>query len=707
MSERGPTKIDHANGPSWWPLRASPTSHANPTSLAISTSPSTALVLLIVLLITAGCRLTKEDAIRGAARLASLSSKQTVKVKKLDRVDRLGPVRRLVTRRPLPSERTLLFLRNNNLQERHQLDPAKVVRSLEREFRFEPSMATSHAIAELAQLEGDWNLRTDELSLAARHYATAVVHAYQFLFDDKLDVQRNAFDPQFREICDIYNHSLENLLRIFCSKTNFQSGSIHQFGNGNDIIEIDVVTEGRWKKEEFESFQLVNDFEIKGIDNHYRTFGLGVPLIAVRKPTTENASSFERYYPPSLSVPMTAFLEVVSYDESSETHKATLRLFDPQQQTVIKTKSGIAPLESDLTAPMAYYLHNPLLNSDLVSTASLLDANIAANYYGFYMLEPFDPEKIPVVMVHGLWSSPVTWMKMFNDLNSNAWIRQKYQFWFYMYPTGQPFWISAAEMREDLRQLRYDVDAAEESAALKEMVLVGHSMGGLVSRMQTVSSGESFWGLISDYPLEEMRGSDESIRKISDLVYFDADPNISRVVTIATPHQGSRSSNNFTRWLSHKVFTLPTDWTSSVEEFLVENRDLLKADKKIMIPTSVDSLAPDSPFMYGLSNARVNSKTVFHNIIGNETASQLTEAFGNYEPGDGVVSIESADLKQAVSSITVESEHVNVHRHPQTILEVKRILLQNLVDTGRIAADHAILRASYQNPVEEVPSANN
>ena len=709
MSEYGPTKIGQYYGTSCWPLRASPGLATRQISIGRARSFSRVLIALslIMLLLMTGCRLTREDAILGAARVATLGNKQAVHVKKLDRIDRLGPVRRLVTRRPSPSERTLLFLRNNNLEERHQLEPAEVVKSLEQDFRFRPSMMTSHAIAELAQLEGDWNLRTDQSSVAARHYATAVVHAYQFLFDDKLDVQRNAFDPQFREICDIYNHSLENLLRIFCSKTNLRSGSSHQFENGSDIIEIDVVAEGRWKKEEFESLELVNDFEIKGIDNHYRTFGLGVPLIAVRKPRTENVSSFERYYPPSLSVPMTAFLEVISYDESTETHKATLRLFDPQQQTVVKTKSGVAPLESDLTAPMAYYLHNPLLNSDLVSTASLLDANIAANYYGFYMLEPFDPEKIPVVMVHGLWSSPVTWMKMFNDLNSDVAIRQKYQFWFYMYPTGQPFWISSAEMREDLQQLRRDVDPAAESTALKEMVLVGHSMGGLLSRMQTVSSGESFWGLISDYPLEEMRGTDETKRKISDLVYFDADPNISRVVTIATPHQGSKSSNNFTRWLSHRILTLPTDWTNSMEEFLTENRDLLKADRNIMTPTSVDSLAPDSPFMYGLSNAMANPKTVFHNIIGNQPASRLTGAFASHEPSDGIVSIESADLKQAVSRIVVEAEHVNVHRHPQTILEVKRILLKNLVDTGKIAADHAIRRATYQVPVEEVPSGDN
>ena len=654
------------------------------------------LIGLAIGLVLPGCRLNKEDAVRSVARLASIGNKQIVQVKKLDRVDRLGPVQRLVTRRPLPSERTQLFLRNNNLNERYSEDPAEVVRSLEQDCRCRPDMSSTHAVAELAQLEADWSLRIADDEAAARHYASAVVHAYQFLFADALDVQRNAFDPQFREICDIYNHSLEGLLRIFCSNSELKSGTRHQIGKGNDVIEIDVVVEGSWTREEFDRFEIVNDFEFKGIDNHYRTFGLGVPLIAVRKPTAENVSSFEKYYPPSLSIPMTAFLDVIPTDHETRPNRAVLRLFDPQQQTVVETSSGAAPLESDLTAPMAYYLHNPLLNSDLLSTAALLDANIAANYYGFYMLEPFDPAKIPVVMVHGLWSSPVTWMKMFNDLNSNAWIRKRYQFWFYMYPTGQPFWLSATDMRNDLKQLRRDVDPLAESLALKEMILVGHSMGGLLSRMQVVSSGESFWGMISDYPIDEMQGSKETINGIKELVYFESDEQIRKVVTIATPHRGSKHANSLTRWLSHKVFTLPTGWTSLLEDFLSENRDLLKTNKKLMVPTSVDSLAPDSLFIYALANAQVSSNVQFHNVVGVEPKSRLQEALGHEESGDGVVSVESADYPLAVSSVEVPSDHVNVHRHPQTILEVKRILLEHLVDTGRIDADQA-MRTAHQS----------
>ena len=546
-------------------------------------------------------------------------------------------------------------------------------------------MESVHAIAELSQLEADWHLRNRDPNEAAKFFAAAVVHSYQFLFDSKLNLQRNAYDPQFREICDIYNQSLENLLRLVCHSEEFKPATRHFIGDDQFGIEVEISINGRWDKEEFERFELVNDFEIEGLDNNYHTYGLGVPLIAIRKPEVQTDSAFEKYYPPGLSLPMTAFFEVVEYNEreSGSNIKAVLRLYDPLERTVVKTETRNAPLESDLTVPLAYYLNDPLLNTDVLSTVALLDAEVTEQYFGFYMLEPFDAEKIPVVMVHGLWSNPVTWMKMFNDLRANEWIREHYQFWFYMYPTGQPFWFSAQEMREDLAQLRKDVDPAGKSQPLKEMVLVGHSMGGLLSRMQTVDSGDRFWEILSEYPIDQIKGDAETVARVKSLFYFEADPNISRVVTIASPHRGSSYANNATRWLSHKLFRLPSRLTSSFTDFCEDNRDILRNTEHMTIPTSVDSLSPESPFIQKLVESESAAGIRFHNIIGNVEQSNWLEKLGS-EPGDGVVSLESAELPNSLSKLEVPAEHQQVHQHPQAILEVKRILIENLVMTARI-----------------------
>ena len=639
--------------------------------------------LLFFILFQTGCRIKNIDSARRLARVASFGSKPLVEVKRQKRLGTIGPVRRLLIGRPDPSERTLLFLRNRNLSQQYIEDPPSVVSSLQEDCRCDPNMVSVHAIAELAQMEADWKLRIRNPDQAAKYYATAVVHAYQFLFDPKLNLQRNAYDPQFREICDIYNKSLEHLLRLLCQSEDFHSGGRHKVGDGSFGIEFEVVVEGRWQREEFEKFELVSDFETHGIDNKYHTYGLGVPLIAVRKPKTENRSRFEKYYPPSLALPLTAFCEVQESAGDDSTLKAVLRLYDPLEKTVIKTETRNAPLESDLTVPLAYHLNDPLLNTDVLSTVALLDAEVASDYFGFYMLEPFDPDKIPVVMVHGLWSNPVTWMEMFNDLRANQWIRDHYQFWFYMYPTGQPFWFSAQQMRGDLAQLRKDVDPGNHSKHLNEIVLVGHSMGGLLSRMQTIDSGDGFWQILSDESIDKVTGDPETIQRINDLFYFEADPAIRKVVTIASPHRGSSYANNATRWLSHQLFRLPKMLTTSFDEFCKTNSGILRNTKHLTVPTSIDSLSPESPFIQKMAATQLNKSVQFHNIVGSMDASSWVDKIG-HEPGDGVVSLASALLPDAKSEIRVPAEHVTVHQHPETILEVKRILIENLVETKRI-----------------------
>src|SRR5690606_20173507 len=119
--------------------------------------------------------------------------------------------------------------------------------------------------------------------------------------------------------------------------------------------------------------------------------------------------------------------------------------------------------------------------------------------------EPYQPGKIPVLMIHGLWSSTITWMEMFNDLRGDPEIRRDYQFWFYLYPTGQPFWRSATQLRQSLAQMRKTVDPHRSDAALDQMVLVGHSMGGLIAHMQVVNSGNDFWNIVTDKPFSELQ----------------------------------------------------------------------------------------------------------------------------------------------------------------------------------------------------------
>src|SRR5262249_6531556 len=154
------------------------------------------------------------------------------------------------------------------------------------------------------------------------------------------------------------------------------------------------------------------------------------------------------------------------------------------------------PLESDLTTPLAHFLAHTRLETS--GYAGFLRPDSLANRAGVYMLEPYQPGKIPVVLVHGLLGSPLTWAPVYNDLLADPTLRRRFQFWAYFYPTGSPYLASAADLRRELTKLRAAVDPRGQDRALDETVFVGHSMGGLVSKLMSVRGGEDFWKLVSD-----------------------------------------------------------------------------------------------------------------------------------------------------------------------------------------------------------------
>ena len=198
---------------------------------------------------------------------------------------------------------------------------------------------------------------------------------------------------------------------------------------------------------------------------------------------------------PNSAAPLAAPPIVAATTAAAGTHhRAVLELYDPLSATELAVDDRRIPLETDLSTPLAYGLNDPALQQIQQPTIGLLRPDSPKHLTGLYMLEPFQPNKIPVIMIHGLWSGPFTWMEMFNTLHGSAELRANYQFWFYTYPTGQPFWQSAAELRRTLAQLRSTLDPQHRDLALDQMVLVGHSMGGLIRDCKRSPAATIFGG---------------------------------------------------------------------------------------------------------------------------------------------------------------------------------------------------------------------
>lgn len=614
---------------------------------------------------------------------------------------------------PKPTARTIQLLRRYDLSGDLKGDRAALLSRLEEIQRREPDREHEYAMAEIAYITATQAEKLQRQK-ALEFYGTALTHAYRYLFEfgnhavdhDRMAINGerpstarvglNPYDPQFRGASDLYNQSLEGMLRLVRQEGELRPGMSRIVKTSSHSCSFEVLMcDASWKSDEIERLEFVSDYKVQGLRNHYHTYGLGVPLIAVRC-SRDPQDSADDYYPPNVCFPLTAFLRVdrptraasragrdgsPSLTTDPAAPRFVLELHNPLERDSIEVARRSVPLEADLSTPLAYFLNQPQFQDAELSTKGLLNPGEARSLQGLYMLEPFDPDKMPVVMVHGLWSSPITWMEMYNDLRSDPLVRQHYQFWFYLYPTGQPFWISATQMREDLALMRRKLDPNRQDPALDQMVLVGHSMGGLVSKLQTVESEEAFWHTMSDRPFGELQADPEEVQSLAGTFYFRPNPSVRRVVTLGTPHRGSPFANGVTRWAGGKLITLPKKMLDGRDRLIAQNRGFFRDGAPLDIKTSIDSLSPDSPVLPVLLTASPGPWVAYHNVVGqNPDPGWEKYLVGD---GDGVVSLSSArldEMRQLQSQIIVPADHAGVHRHPQSVLEVRRVLFEQVAE---------------------------
>lgn len=602
--------------------------------------------------------------------------------------------------RPQPSDRTVQLLRRYALNDDFEKEPVETIAKLVELEGDEPKSEFAYALAEMSYVHAATTENKDK-EVAYNAYWNTVAHAYRYLLTPRYEQRRNIFDPQFRRACDLYNVALERCLRICRDKGSFKPGASVTLPTAGGKIEVVVVTKDfNWKPEDFDEFQFTSDYEIRGLTNHHRGYGLGVPLIAVRKGrtleqrTTETPTGdlkVEDYYPPNLSFPVTAFLRLAPNHESGEGQwRAELELYDPLQTTDIEVCGRDVPLESDLSTPLAYFLTKA--EPEKTATYGLLRPDEAEQLAGLYMTQPYQPNKIPVVMIHGLWSSPMTWMEMFNDLRAQPEIRDRYQFWFFLYPTGEPFWQHAARLRADLATVRKCVDPNDYDPALKHITLVGHSMGGLISRLASIDSEDRMWKIVSDQPFERLKASDPVKETVRRIFFFEADPSIKHVITIASPHRGSTFANSFTQFIARQAISLPAAMTTGRNQLLHDNPDLFRNPDMLRLNmTSIDSLSPESPILPFIINAPKPAWVRYHNIVAVQDQSTPRE-----RAGDGIVSYTSAHLEEIESELVVQADHASAHRVPASILEVRRILLEQLDEISPPPAEDKPKRSTVQ-----------
>jgi pimeloyl-ACP methyl ester carboxylesterase len=409
-----------------------------------------------------------------------------------------------------------------------------------------------------------------------------------------------------------------------------------------------------WQPEDFRCVLPVGTYAVRQLPLRYASTGVGIEFVILTNDTPQRPFIASRQ-----PFAATAVLKPVGPPGMGG---FALEFYDPLRTAT--TSDGL-PLARDLTAPIAYaatqegdaWLEGFIRPSDTNAQASL------------NMNEPFQPGKIPLVLVHGLASSPVTWSHLENDLRAQPAIVARYQIWVFRYDTGDPFLASAAALRRQLAGLRQTYDPNHVDPSLSQMVLVGHSLGGLVSKLQVTNSGDELWSSAAKVPIDSIRTDADTRARLANSFFFAPSPDVTRVIYIATPHRGSVYAQRCVGLVGSALVVEPPDWPARHAQLVRDNPCAFHDELSRGIPTSINLLEPTSCILQATGRLPYRPGVALHSIIGDD---RWTLSEGR---SDGVVAVSSARLVGVQSELTVDASHTEIQHRSETSREVLRILL--------------------------------
>lgn len=350
-------------------------------------------------------------------------------------------------------------------------------------------------------------------------------------------------------------------------------------------------------------------------------------------------------------------------------------VFDPRRNELVfydtltvssaRIRGREVRLATDFSAPLAYLIHKGPNRS--IDIGSMIFTARNADRALLLQLQPFDPNKIPVVFVHGLLSRPEAWTQATNTLLADPEIRKRYQFWYFLYPTGLPVWRSAAILRSDLDRFRRTIDPKGTNANLQRMVLVGHSMGGLISSLMIREGGDHLWKQFSDRDFESLNLDPAAREDLRRMIVFAPRKDVERVIFVATPHRGSPMALRPIAGFAAQLIQLPFAEVSRSREYILQ---ALRDDARSILVAPANSLRflrANSPLVLSILNLPLSRRVAVHSIIGDRGRGDSPDST------DGVVPYWSSHLEGAISEKIVPSGH-GANEHHEGIEEIRRIL---------------------------------
>jgi pimeloyl-ACP methyl ester carboxylesterase len=414
---------------------------------------------------------------------------------------------------------------------------------------------------------------------------------------------------------------------------------------------------------------LANSIRVKGLRHDYKIAGKGTPLVIYEK--NPESTPQEKHYPNSGIV-----LGITAVEETRRRQLPLLKLYDSFDPMVVRSASGPDPIAADYTATLAVlFSHARKVSGSAL--ASFIRPDNPRFATGIYLIHPYDPNKIPILFIHGLLSSPLSWQNLTNDLCSDPKIVEHYQPWFFLYPTGESILESSAQLREDLQTTQRLFDPSGSAVASHHVVVVAHIMGGLLAHTLVSDSGDALWNVFATRPLHSLTLAPEEKELLLRYFFFRHQASVDRVIFLSVPHRGSWLAGGIVGSVGNRLIHHPKNPARAMKELEAQNPGILDPYFARVNarggPTSLFSLVPN-PLLDGLASLPI--KVPFHSIIGRLGLDEGANST------DGVVAYYSSHLDGAESEKIIAAGH-DLISNPETVAEIKRILEENIAHTAK------------------------
>jgi pimeloyl-ACP methyl ester carboxylesterase len=553
----------------------------------------------------------------------------------------------------------------NNLTNQFEEDPAETLAELHR--RQKEVRVTSDRTFALAELSFFYAAQSGK----QEYYLAAAAYAVAFLLPGREELTIPFIDPRFRLAVDLYNWGISRgLASPDGSEVLLESGT-KKLPFGEMTLTVDSSS-FLWGGYRFKRFIPVGDFIVRGLANRYRQPGVGAPLAAEVEPVGSGAAAetARARIPPRIKVPVTAFVRIDEPLRGVLENKiqGRIEVYAADKTTTVQIGDRNVPLELEQSAALAYMLEGAKVWDFEIAGFRFADSEKPFGD-GLVMMHPYEPGAIPVVLVHGTASSPARWADLYNEITRDPFLQNSFQIWLFQYNTGQPILYSEMLLRRALTNVLREIDPEGKDPALRRMVVIGHSQGGLLTKLLTVKSGNRFWENISRTPFDEVEMAPETRELLREGMFLEPFPSVERVIFIATPHRGSYQATGWGLNLAKRFINLPGALVSQFQ-VLFKQKEFAELGMS-QPPTAVENMSPGNPFLRALNDLPIDPAVKAHSIIAVRGGPPFIGKT------DGVVAYESAHIDGVESEAVINSAH-STQGHPDTTTEVRRILRQHI-----------------------------